>query len=53
MTLLEVAKGPIGGAFDKPKIMNETKLSLFVPYELFPYLELIYHMVQCMDKKGY
>lgn len=32
--------------------MKNYGLSLFVPYESFPYLELSYHMAQCMDKQG-
>lgn len=41
---MEVAIVLMDGASAKPNIMNNSRLILFILYESFPYLELIYYM---------
>lgn len=51
--LLEATTMPIDGVGAKPNIMNNYGLVLFMPYELFPYPELIYRMELQINQKGY
>lgn len=44
---------PIDGVGAKLNVMNNLGLPFFVPYESFPYLELIYRMTLHMNQQGY
>lgn len=50
---LESTTKLIEGAIDKPNIMNNFELFLFVSYELFPFPKFIYHMALQMNQYEY
>lgn len=51
--LLETTNEPSEGVINKPNIMNNFGLTLFMLYKSFTYLELIYQIAQCMDTQGF